>query len=147
MKYELPQGKTWDDLATLVDEKLCPFSNELLIEFIGVSLKLVTTTELLSKTRRQLKKLIRKYCEEDILDNEELEEATKREKVLNILNLVDVYNPPTPSSGGKDDKPDDDSTLAAINQSMYFKERFKLYNLQIYINIFYFYMIYIWYSW
>ena len=31
----------------------------------------------------------------------------------------------------------------SINQSMYFNERFKLYNLQIYINIFYFYMIYI----
>ena len=29
------QGKTLDDLATLEDEKWCPFSNELLIEFIG----------------------------------------------------------------------------------------------------------------
>ena len=34
------QGKMLDDLATIVDEKLCPFSNELLIEFIGVSLNL-----------------------------------------------------------------------------------------------------------
>ena len=34
------QGKTLDDLATIVDEKLCPFSNELQIEFIRVSLKL-----------------------------------------------------------------------------------------------------------
>ena len=65
----------------IVDEKLCPFSNELLIEFIGVSLKLATTTELLSKTRRQLKTLIQKRCEEDILDNEELEQTTKREKL------------------------------------------------------------------
>ena len=65
----------------IVDEKLCPFSNELLIEFIGVSLKLATTTELLSKTRRQLKTLIQKRCEEDILDNEELEKNTKREKL------------------------------------------------------------------
>ena len=65
----------------IVDEKLCPFSNELLIEFIGVSLKLATTTELLSKTRRQLKTLIQKRCEEDILDNEELEKTTKREKL------------------------------------------------------------------
>ena len=31
----------------------------------------------------------------------------------------------------------------SINQSMYFKEKSKLHNLQIYINIFYFYMIYI----
>ena len=31
----------------------------------------------------------------------------------------------------------------SINQSMYFKERFKLHNLQIYINIFYFYMKYL----
>ena len=31
----------------------------------------------------------------------------------------------------------------SINQSMYFKEIFKLYNLQIYINILYFYMIYL----
>ena len=68
---------------------------------------------MLSKSRRQMKKLIQKHCEEDILDNEELEEAAKREKLLNILNLVDVYNPPTPSSGGEDDKPDDDSALAA----------------------------------
>ena len=110
------QGKTLDDLATIVDEKLCPFSNELLIEFIDVSLKLATTTDLLSKTRRQLKKLIQRHCEEDILDNEELEEATKRGKLLNILNLVDVYNPPTPFSGGEDDKPDDDSALAADAQ-------------------------------
>ena len=65
----------------IVDEKLCPFSNELLIEFIGISLKLATTTELLSKTRRQLKTLIQKRCEEDILDNEELEKTTKREKL------------------------------------------------------------------
>ena len=65
----------------IVDEKLCSFSNELLIEFIGVSLKLATTTELLSKTRRQLKTLIQKRCEEDILDNEELEKTTKREKL------------------------------------------------------------------
>ena len=65
----------------IVDEKLCPFSNELLIEYIGVSLKLATTTELLSKTRRQLKTLIQKRCEEDILDNEELEKTTKREKL------------------------------------------------------------------
>ena len=65
----------------IVDEKLYPFSNELLIEFIGVSLKLATTTELLSKTRRQLKTLIQKRCEEDILDNEELEKTTKREKL------------------------------------------------------------------
>ena len=65
----------------IVDEKLCPFSNELLIEFIGASLKLATTTELLSKTRRQLKTLIQKRCEEDILDNEELEKTTKREKL------------------------------------------------------------------
>ena len=110
------QGKTLDDLATIVDEKLCPFSNELLIEFIDVSLKLATTTDLLSKTRRQLKKLIQRHCEEDILDNEELEEATKRGKLLNILNLVDVYNPPTPFSGGEDDKPDDDSALVADAQ-------------------------------
>ena len=34
------QRKTLDDLGTIVDEKLCPFSNELLIEFIGVSLNL-----------------------------------------------------------------------------------------------------------
>ena len=33
------QGKTLDDL-TIVDEKLCLFSNELQIEFIGASLKL-----------------------------------------------------------------------------------------------------------
>ena len=29
----------------------------------------------------------------------------------------------------------------SINQSMYLKKRFKLYNLQVYINIFYFYMM------
>ena len=89
-----------------------------MIEFIDVSLQIATTTELLSKTRRQLKKLIQNHCEEDILDNEELEEATKREKLLNILNLVDVYNPPTPSSGGKDDKPDDDIALPADAQKV-----------------------------
>ena len=33
----------------IVDEKLCPFSNELLIEFIGVSLKLATTTNCFQK--------------------------------------------------------------------------------------------------
>ena len=43
------QGKTLDDLETIVDENLCPFSNELLVEFIGVSLKLATTSELFSK--------------------------------------------------------------------------------------------------
>ena len=59
------QGKTLDDLVTIVDGKLCPFSNELLINFIGVSLKLATATELFSKTR-QLKKLIQKHCKEDI---------------------------------------------------------------------------------
>ena len=99
------------------------FSNELLIEFISVSLKLAATTELVSKTRRQLKKLIQRHCEEDILDNEELEEATKREKLLNILNLVDVYNPPTPSSGGEDDKPDDDSALPADAQKAAYQGR------------------------
>ena len=31
----------------------------------------------------------------------------------------------------------------SFNQSMYFKKRVKQYNLQIYINIFYFYMIYL----
>ena len=59
------QGKTLGDLVTIVDGKLCPFSNELLINFIGVSLKLATATELFSKTR-QLKKLIQKHCEKDI---------------------------------------------------------------------------------
>ena len=114
------QGKTLDDLATIVDEKLCPFSNELLIEFIDVSLKLATTTDLLSKTRRQLKKLIQRHCEEDILDNEK---ATKREKSLDILNQFDVYNLPTPSSGGEDDKPDDDSTLPADAQKAAYQGR------------------------
>ena len=85
------QGKTLDDLVTIVDETLCPCSNELLIEFISVSLKLETTTELLPKTRKQLKKLIQKHCEEDILDNEELEEATKREKLLNIWFMCTIH--------------------------------------------------------
>ena len=84
-----------------------------LIDFIGVSLKLVTATKLFCKTRRQLKNLIQKHCEEDILHNEELKEAAKREKLLNILNLVDVYIPPTPSSGEQDDKPDDNSAFSA----------------------------------
>ena len=47
------------------------------------------------------------------MHNEELEEAAKREKLLNILNLVDVYIPPTPSNGEQDDQPDDDSAFAA----------------------------------
>ena len=81
LKYELSR-KTLDDFATRRGEKLCPFSNKLLIHFNGVSLKLATATELFSKTR-QLKKLIQKHCEEDILDNEK---ATKREKSLDILN-------------------------------------------------------------
>ena len=55
------------------------------------------------------------------MDNEELEEPTKREKMLNILNVVDVYNTPTPSSGREDDKPDDDSTLAADAQKAEFQ--------------------------
>ena len=46
------QGKALDDLATIADEKLCPFTNELLIEFIGVSLKLAPATELFSKTKK-----------------------------------------------------------------------------------------------
>ena len=50
------------------------------------------------------------------MDNEELEEATKTEKLLNILNLVDLYKPPTPSSGGEDDKSDNYSALAADAQ-------------------------------
>ena len=63
-----------EDLATM----LCPFNNELLIDFNGVSLKLATATELLSKTRKKLKKLIQKHLKEDIVDNEELEEPAKR---------------------------------------------------------------------
>ena len=43
------RGKTLADRATRRDEKLCPFSNKLLIDFIGVSLKLATATELFSK--------------------------------------------------------------------------------------------------
>ena len=39
------QGKALDDLATRRDEKLCPFSNKLLIDFIDVSLKLAAATE------------------------------------------------------------------------------------------------------
>ena len=78
---------------------------------------------MLSKTRIQLKKLIQKHCEEDILDNEELEEATKRAKLFNILNLVDVCNPPTPSSGGEDDKPADDRALAADAQKAAYQGR------------------------
>ena len=74
------------------------------------------------KQRRQLNKLIQKHCEEDILDKEELEEATKREKLLNIFNLVDVYNPPTPSNG-EDDKPEDDSALAADAQKAVYQRR------------------------
>ena len=57
------------------------------------------------------------------MDNEEPEEATKREKLLNTLNLVDVYNPPTPSSGGEDDKPDDDSALVADPQKAAYQIR------------------------
>lgn len=68
---------------------------------------------MLSKTRRQLKKLIQKHCEEGILDIEEPEEAAKRKKLLNILNLADVCNPPTPSTGRDDDKSDDDNALPA----------------------------------
>ena len=64
-----------------IDKKLCSFSNELLIDITGASLRLATATELLSKTKRQLKKLIQKHCEEDILDNEKLEEPDKREKL------------------------------------------------------------------
>ena len=41
--------------------------------------------------------------------------------MLNILNVVDVYNTPTPSSGREDDKPDDDSTLAADAQKAEFQ--------------------------
>ena len=66
-----------------------------------------------------MKKLIRKHCEEDLSDNEELEESAKRGKLLNSLNLVEVYNPLTPSSGGKNDKPDDDNALAADVQKAY----------------------------
>ena len=68
---------------------LCPFSDELLIDFNGVSLKLAAATELSSKTIRQLKKLIQKNGEEDIF-GEELEEPAKRKKLLNILDLVDT---------------------------------------------------------
>ena len=57
------------------------------------------------------------------MDNEELEEATKREKLLNILNLVDVYSPPTPSSGGEDDKLEDDSALPADAQKATYQGR------------------------
>ena len=117
------QGKTLDDLGTIVDETLCPCSNELLIEFISVSLKLATATELLPKTRKQLKKLIQKHCKEDILDNEELEEAIKMEKLLNILNFVDIYNPPRPSSAGEDDKRDDNSALPADAQKAAYQGR------------------------
>ena len=85
--------------------------------------KLAITTELLSKTKRQLKKLIQRHCEENTLDNEELEEATKSEKLLNILNLVDVCNQPTPSSGGEDNEPDDDSALAADVHKAVFQGR------------------------
>ena len=120
------QGKTLDDLVTIVDETLCPCSNELLIEFISVSLKLATTTELLPKTRKQLKKLIQKHCEEDILDNEELEEAIKTEKLLNILNLVDVYNPPTPSSGGEDDTREDNSALQQMHRKQHIEEKHQM---------------------
>ena len=116
------QGKSLDDLATIVDGKLCPFSSKLLIDFIGVSLKLATATELFSKTR-QMKKLFQKHCEEDILDNGELEEAVKREKLLNILNMFDMYNPPTPFSGREDDKPDDDSALEADAQKVAYQKR------------------------
>ena len=70
---------------------------------------------MLSKTRRQLKKLIQKHCEEEILDNEVLEEPAKRQKLINILNLADVNNPPTPSSGGDDDKSDDHFRMADGN--------------------------------
>ena len=117
------QGKTLDDLGTIVDETLCPCSNELLIEFISVSLKLATATELLPKTRKQLKKLIQKHCKEGILDNEELEEAIKMEKLLNILNFVDIYNPPRPSSAGEDDKRDDNSALPADAQKAAYRGR------------------------
>ena len=57
------------------------------------------------------------------MDNEELKEATKREKLLNILNLVDLHNPPTPSSGGEDDKPDDYSALATDAQKAAYQGR------------------------
>ena len=46
-----------------------------------------------------------------------------RGRNLNILNFVDLYNPPTPSSGGEDDKPDDDSTLPADAQKAAYQGR------------------------
>ena len=52
------------------------------------------------------------------MDNGELEEAAKREKLLNIFNMFDMYNPPTPFSGREDDKPDDDSALEADAQKV-----------------------------
>ena len=52
------------------------------------------------------------------MDNGELEEAAKREKLLNIFNMFDMYNPPTPFSGGEDDKP-----LAADAQKAAYQRR------------------------
>ena len=53
------------------------------------------------------------------MNNEELEKPAKREKLLYILNLVDMYNPPTPSGGGDDDKSDDGKAFAADVQKGY----------------------------
>ena len=57
------------------------------------------------------------------MDNGKLEEAAKREKLLNIFNMFDMYNPPTPFSGREDDKPDDDSALEADAQKVAYQKR------------------------
>ena len=57
------------------------------------------------------------------MDNGELEEAAKREKLLNIFNMFDMYNPSTPFNGGEDDKPDDDRALAADAQKAAYQRR------------------------
>ena len=43
--------------------------------------------------------------------------------MLNILNLIDLYNTSTPSSGVEDDKPDDYSALAADVQKAAYQGR------------------------
>ena len=79
-------NKTSEDLSVILVEKICAFSRRVL----AVSLKPESASSLAQKSRHYLKKLLEQLYKE-IVDEESLSKEEKREKLSNIIILLDVY--------------------------------------------------------
>ena len=70
-----------EELASLIDEKLCLLERNILHRIATTKLKLSVEIKD-DKSKRYIRKLIEDYYEKDILENDDVEESDKKYRLI-----------------------------------------------------------------